>query len=236
MPTGRSPGEEDLLRVPAVLVCMLVHPGDRSLDVDDLVGEGRVRAQPVVGLHAEPASAREVVHDRQPLLILLPVGPRAPVEVDQHGTVLRARPANVEIELVPDAGVPVRHVGDVLDVAPARPERSEGLAERRDRSSHRPARDRDRRSCSKSSPSRGPQRSPDRRLGGATAAHETRSPTIAAANSTIAAMPSAESSGPNTRTRPRSTAFITSAAPGTSHGNEPDHPAEPTQRRADVGA
>ena len=101
VPAGRSPGEEDLLRVTAVFVGVLVHPGDRSLDVDDLIGEGRVRAQPVVGLHTEPTAAREVVHDRQALLILLPVGPRAPVEVDQHRAVLRPRPREVEVELVP---------------------------------------------------------------------------------------------------------------------------------------
>ena len=98
----------------AVLVCVLVHPCDRSLGVDQRIGERRVRAQPVVGLDAEPASAREVVHDRQALLILPAVRPRATVEVDQHRTVLRARSVNVEVELVPDAAVSVREVGEVL--------------------------------------------------------------------------------------------------------------------------
>ena len=132
--SGRSAGDEDLLRVAAVLACMVVHPRDRSLGVDQRIREGRVRAQSVVRLDAEPASAREVIHDRQALLILPAVGPRASVEVDQDGTVLRARSMNVEVEMVSDTAFTVWEVSDVYDVAPAGQERTKALVRDGERS------------------------------------------------------------------------------------------------------
>ena len=60
-PAGRAAGHEDPGRVRAVRGTVRAYPRDHLLGVDQVVGEGRGRLQPVVGADAQPALAREPV-------------------------------------------------------------------------------------------------------------------------------------------------------------------------------
>ena len=66
---------------------VLLHPGDRPLHVDDVVGPCRSWAQPVVDADAHPALLGEMGHHRTALLLLLTGHPRATVDVDEDGCV-----------------------------------------------------------------------------------------------------------------------------------------------------
>ena len=67
---GRAAGDDDEARVAAVLGDVRLGPRQRPLDVDDVVGPGRPRRQPVVGGDAHPAPLGEVGHQRLGLAFL----------------------------------------------------------------------------------------------------------------------------------------------------------------------
>ncbi len=97
---GRAAGDRDPRGVDAELGGVLADPGDRALDVDDVLGPGRLRAEPVVDVEADPAEAREVVEQRDALLVAGAGEPAAAVDLDRpragarRGIVLR--PVDVE--------------------------------------------------------------------------------------------------------------------------------------------
>ena len=70
VPAGAAPRDDHERRVAAVLGDVLAHPLHRELHVDEVVGERRAWAEPVVRGHAHPAVGREVVHERPGLLLL----------------------------------------------------------------------------------------------------------------------------------------------------------------------
>ena len=77
----------------AVLGAVLADPADRALHVHDVVGEGRLRREPVVDREADPAAAREMRHQRLALLALVADHPGAAVDLEQRGpTANRAPP------------------------------------------------------------------------------------------------------------------------------------------------
>jgi len=77
---GGIAGNDDEARIASLLGCMLADPRDRALDVDDVVGEGRARAQPIVDAEADPAERREVLQHRQPLKRFAAHHPRSTVD------------------------------------------------------------------------------------------------------------------------------------------------------------
>ena len=74
--TTKSGSAPDLGRV-------LLHPGERALHVDQMIGERGRRAQAIVGGDADPAAPCQVVHERQRLLILLADRPAAAVDLQR---------------------------------------------------------------------------------------------------------------------------------------------------------
>ena len=80
---GRAAGQDQEARVGAVLRTVLAHPGDRPLHVDQVVGLGRPRRQPVVGGEADPALLGQVQHQRPALLLLVADHPAAAVHLQQ---------------------------------------------------------------------------------------------------------------------------------------------------------
>ena len=81
---GRAAGDADEVGVAAVLGDVLAHPGERALAVDEVLGPGGPRAQPVVDRDAHPALGGEVQHERQALLALVADDPGAAVDLEQH--------------------------------------------------------------------------------------------------------------------------------------------------------
>jgi hypothetical protein len=59
----RSARDRHELGVAAVLCDMRFHPGDRALHIDDLIGEGGPRTQPIVDGDADPAARRELIDE-----------------------------------------------------------------------------------------------------------------------------------------------------------------------------
>ena len=110
--TRRAAGDDDEARVAAVTGDVRLGPGERPLDVDDLVGPCRPRRQPVVGGDAHPALFGEVGHQRLTLAFLAAHRPGATVDLEQHGRsgVAAEVTALPHVELVPDPELPVADV------------------------------------------------------------------------------------------------------------------------------
>ena len=122
---GGAARHEDHRRVGAVLVAVLAHPGDHLLDVDQVIGERRGRAQAVVRADAHPALAREAVDEGTRLAVLPAAAKRSAVQVDQRRAARRTGAMAVDIEQVRLPGVAVADVRQPLDVATADEERRE---------------------------------------------------------------------------------------------------------------
>ena len=108
-------GDGQELGVPAVVGDVGPSPGDGALDVDDVLGPRRSRAQAVVDRDAHPATIGQVAHERMGLPLLLADHPRAAVDLEQHrgaGVVGQVGPLP-DVEAVPRAGIAVDHVPPV---------------------------------------------------------------------------------------------------------------------------
>ena len=81
---GRAAGDDDVVGVAAVLGDVLADPRERALAVDEVVGPRRLGREAVVDRDADPAARREVVHERQALLVLVADHPAAAVDLEQH--------------------------------------------------------------------------------------------------------------------------------------------------------
>jgi len=79
----RVAGDRDERRVDAVVIAVLAQPGHGTFRIDDMVRVGRARAQPVVGVRADPTERREVIAERQALFALVAEHPGAAVNEDQ---------------------------------------------------------------------------------------------------------------------------------------------------------
>ena len=127
--TRGSAGDRDVRRVAAVVGDVLVDPGDGSLHVDDLGGEGVLGGEPVVGGDADPALLGHPVHQEQTLLTLGADGPAAAVDLDQHRRALEVCVTvpillgPVDVEPGPAPALGVRDVTDLLDILLAEAER-----------------------------------------------------------------------------------------------------------------
>ena len=125
-------GEHDVRRVAAVLLDVLLDPGDRLLHVDDLGREGVARSEPVVDRHADPAALRHPLHQGDALLVLRAERPSSAVDLDQH-----RRPDDlavhrtVDVEQAARAGVAVAEVAVDADPWVVAAEGVEQLAPRR---------------------------------------------------------------------------------------------------------
>ena len=110
----RTTGDRDEVGIRAEVLGVLAQPCERALHVDQMVGKGDGGAQAVVQRGAQPAMCRQVVHERQRLVLLLAVLPAAAMHLQQH----RMRPAvergAVHVELVALAGAAVCEVRDAL--------------------------------------------------------------------------------------------------------------------------
>ena len=128
MPAGRAAGDDDEVGIAPVLGDVLLHPGDRPLDVDDLVGPGAARGEAVVERDAHPAALGEVPHERGALLLLAARHPRPAVHLDEHrraGVVGEVGPAP-DVEVVPP---PELAVGDVAGRGVAAAQRGQGVGD-----------------------------------------------------------------------------------------------------------
>ena len=72
---------------------VLADPVQRALQIDEMVGKGRPRAEPVVCRDTHPAPSGQVIHQRQRLLPLVPDHPAAAVDLEQHRRVADAQHA-----------------------------------------------------------------------------------------------------------------------------------------------
>ena len=81
MTAGRPARDDDEVGIAAVLRDVAADPRQCAFAVDQVVGPGRTRREAIVDRDADPASRREVVHQRQPLLILAADDPRAAVNL-----------------------------------------------------------------------------------------------------------------------------------------------------------
>ena len=98
-PPAEPPVMQTNDRVGAVLGAVLAHPGDRPLDVDQVVGEGRARAEPVVDVEADPAVVGEVVEQRDALLVAGAGDPAAAVDLDDRRSRLVRRRAGRHVDV-----------------------------------------------------------------------------------------------------------------------------------------
>ena len=81
MTAGRATRDNDEVGIAAVLRDVGADPCQRAFAVDQVVGPGRARREAIVDRDADPAPRREVVHQRQPLLIFAAHDPRAAVNL-----------------------------------------------------------------------------------------------------------------------------------------------------------
>ncbi len=116
VPTGRAAGDRHPVRVAAVFGDVFLGPRQGPLDVDDLVGPGRARAEPVVDRHAHPAQLGQMAHQRISLLPFASHHPRATRNLQQH----RRFPTAVEVGPSPDVEMVPRAVFAVGDVGVVR--------------------------------------------------------------------------------------------------------------------
>ena len=77
-------GDRDERRIDSVLVRVVADPCDRALDVDRVVGPGRVGTEPVVHVEPDPAVRGQVVEQRDALLLACPRDPAAAVNLDDR--------------------------------------------------------------------------------------------------------------------------------------------------------
>ena len=113
MPTGGAAGDDDEVGITAVVRDALADPAQRELHVDEVVGERRARTEPVVRRDAHPPMGRELVHQRQCLLALVPDDPGAAVDLQQHGGAGHRGRRTVDVEQV--AATRAVRVADVAD-------------------------------------------------------------------------------------------------------------------------
>ena len=85
VPAGRAAGDGDEAGVGAELVGVVTDPGDGPLHVDEVVGEGRGGAEPVVDVAAHPPAGGHLTHEQLPLALLEPEHPATAVDLDQDG-------------------------------------------------------------------------------------------------------------------------------------------------------
>ena len=90
-----------------------------ALDVDDVVGEGRPRAQPVVDVEADPAVAGEVVEQRDALLGATADDPAAAVDLDDRRARLARAGARRQVDVEEQRPVAVARELDPAPVADA---------------------------------------------------------------------------------------------------------------------
>ena len=81
MAAGRAAGDDHEVGVDAVLVGVAPDPGQGRLEVDQVVGEGRAGAEPVVDVEAHPAVRRQVAQQRDALLALVADDPGPAVDL-----------------------------------------------------------------------------------------------------------------------------------------------------------
>src|SRR5262249_16603712 len=124
---GGASGEEDGVRIDAVVVSVRAGPGDDSLDVDEVFGEtlGGNCAELIVGADACPASACPGVQQRPPLPPFSAPAEGAAVEVDECGWVHRVAAMAIDVEKVADALLAVWDVRNPLDVKAPQRDRDE---------------------------------------------------------------------------------------------------------------
>ena len=128
---GRAAGDHDVRRVAAVLLDVLLDPGDRLLHVDDLGRERVAGREPVVDRDADPAARGHPLHERDALLVLGAERPATAVHLEQHrGADDLAVHRAVDVEEAALAGVAVAEVRVDADGRVAAAERVEELAPR----------------------------------------------------------------------------------------------------------
>ena len=89
--SGGPAGDGDEVRIDAVLVGVLAHPGDRPLHVDEVVGKRRHRAEAVVDVEAHPAPLGESLHEQLTLAVLKADHPATAVDLDERRSALARR-------------------------------------------------------------------------------------------------------------------------------------------------
>jgi hypothetical protein len=124
--SGGASTDDDAVGVAAVLRDVLLHPRQRALAVDEMIGPRGARREAVVDGDTDPAVLRELVHERQPLLLLRSDHPRATVDLEQDrrgGRPLAgdrsSRAVDVET-MTAVVVVVVREVADPLDTGTSR--------------------------------------------------------------------------------------------------------------------
>ena len=145
-------GDDHVVGVAAVLGDVGAHPRQRALAVEDLRGPGGTGGEAVVRGDAHPAARRELVHERQALLVLVADHPRAAVDLQQDGCARSRVGVLVHVEPVPASGVFVE-VADAADALHAPPLE-------REREQHAPPLQAGRASASTSGSSASPQPAP----------------------------------------------------------------------------
>ena len=108
----RTPGDRDPVWVAAIFGDVFFGPGQRLFDVDDVIGPGGARTEPVVDRHAHPTKLGEVAHQRISLLPFASHHPRAAGNLQQD----RRPSARVQVRPSPDIEVVARTVIAVADV------------------------------------------------------------------------------------------------------------------------
>ena len=83
---------------------VLPGPRQRALQVDEMIGPGRLRREPVVRGNAHPARPGELEHEGQRLVTLLGDGPGAAVDLEEHRRPAGAGLRDVDVELAAGAG------------------------------------------------------------------------------------------------------------------------------------
>jgi hypothetical protein len=122
VPTGGAAGDRDELGVAAIARDVLLDPGQGPLDVDDVIGPGVHRGNPIADRHAHPAAGGQVAHQRVGLGPAHSDHPAATGNLQQH----RRLGVGRQVAAAPDVGQvrpPVGAIGHdvrLLDVAPAR--------------------------------------------------------------------------------------------------------------------
>ena len=100
MPARRTAGDRDEVGVAAVFGDVLLDPGQRTLDVDDVVRPGVPRADPVADRHAHPAAFGHVAHQRIGLRPSHADRPRPAGHLQQHRRLAVTR----QVASAPDVG------------------------------------------------------------------------------------------------------------------------------------
>ena len=115
MAAGRTAGHEHEIGVAAVGGDVALDPGKRQLAVDDVLRPLRLRAQRVVGRHANVASLGKMLEHRQALLAFVPHHPGATVEVEQHRGGGRPPGSRLPIDVEAMSGYAIVGIRDVTD-------------------------------------------------------------------------------------------------------------------------